>query len=95
VEKLEKICGLIFIHVRVENQLCDLEIGARSERSPGIFFGWGVGRWWKAAVVVFQAENFIRLSTMWMVHNFDVVKWDGNGRWRGTTHFHIWKRVFK
>lgn len=44
VKKLEKVCGLIFVHVCGENQLCDLKIDACSEGSPGVFVGWDVGR---------------------------------------------------
>ena len=47
VKKLEKSCGLIFVHVCGENQLCDLKINACSERSPRVFFSWDVGRSWK------------------------------------------------
>jgi len=95
VKKLEKVCGLIFVHVCVENQLRDLEISACSEGSPGIVFSWDVRRLWKTAAVVFQVEDFVWLSTMRMVDYFDVVMLKGDGRWRGTTHFNIWKGVFK
>ena len=87
--------GLIFVHVGVENQLGDLEIGACSEGSPGIFFSQDGGRLWKTAAVVFQVEDFIRLSGMRMVHDFDVIMLKGDGRWRGAMNFEVWKGVFK
>lgn len=90
-KKLKKICGLTPVHVCVENQLRDLKIDACLKGSPGIFFNRDVSRLWKTAVIVFQVEYFIWLSTMWMVHDFDVVLLKRDGRWSGTIHFIIWK----
>ena len=89
VKKLEKVCGLVFVHVCGEDQLCNFKISACSEGSPWVFWGVQVGRSWKTDILVFKVEDFIWLSTMWMVHYFDVIVLMVERR--GTMHFDIWK----